>query len=517
MIRFTAQSVTLDAAAGDQPRTISGIAAPYGVDANVSTGQTVRLEAGSLPTDGPAPRLLLEHDASAQPVGMVTAREDTPEGMLFTAEIARTRAGDDLVELLKMGAYDSVSIGIEATDVEQDGRTTIVKAANWKELSVVFEPAFAAAKITQIAASAEDEESTENPETTSEEEEPMSEITPEVVEAAAEPTPTPTVFAQPKSFKLPSASEWIAAAMEGGHRWHTMNENIRAAAPDVTTTNNDGVLPEPIVGPVYNDYLGIRPVVDAFGAKAMPAAGGKVFIRPSVSTHTSMAAQSSELATLQAGEFQVQENQVTKASYGGYVTLSEQISDWSDPSIINLVLEDMGKVYAQTTDNVAADALVAGATTTGNFTAASIADPTEWLSWLYANAAYILENAGNGGHLPTHLFVSAANWEALGKLEDGSGRPLFPQVGPMNAFGTTTPGTSNFVAFGLQVVVDTNFANTGNGTMILGDTVGFEIFEQQKGFLRVQNAQIRGTDISWLGYFSTLMLDANRYVKAAFV
>ena len=516
MIRFTAQSVTLDAAAGDAPRTISGIAAPYGVPASVSTGQTIRLEAGSLPTDGPSPRLLLEHDSSAQPVGMVTAREDTPDGMLFTAEIARTRAGDDLVELLKMGAYDSVSIGIEATEVEQDGRTTIVKAANWKELSVVFEPAFAAAKITQIAASAEDEESTENPETTSEEEAPMSENSPEVVEAAAETTPTPTVFAQPKSFKLPSASEWIAAALEGGHRWHQMNENIRAAAPDVTTSSNDGVLPEPIVGPVYNDYLGIRPVVDAFGPKAMPGTG-KVFIRPSVSTHTSMAVQSAELATLQAGEFQVQENQVTKASYGGYVTVSEQVSDWSSPEIINLILEDMGKVYAQTTDNVAADALAAGATTTGNFTVANIGDPTEWLSWLYANAAYILENAGNGGHLPTHLFLSAANWEALGKLEDGSGRPLYPAVGPQNAFGSMTPGTTAMSAFGLQVVVDTNFDNTGNGTMILGDTIGFEIFEQQKGFLRVQNAQIRGTDISWLGYFATLMLDSSRYVKAAFV
>ena len=516
MIRFTAQSVTLDAAAGDAPRTISGIAAPYGVPASVSTGQTIRLEAGSLPTDGPSPRLLLEHDSSAQPVGMVTLREDTPEGMLFTAEIARTQAGNDLVELLKMGAYDSVSIGIEATEVEQDGRTTIVKAANWKELSVVFEPAFAAAKITQIAASAEDEESTENPETTSEEEEPMSENSPEVVEAAAETTPTPTVFAQPKSFKLPSATEWIAAAMEGGHRWHQMNENIRAAAPDVTTSSNDGVLPEIITGEVYNNYLGIRPTVDAFGVRSAPSRG-KVFIRPSVSTHTSMAAQSSELATLQAGEFQVQENQVTWSSYGGYVTVSEQVSDWSDPDIISLILTDMGRVYAQTTDNVAADNLVAGATTTGNFTAANITDPTEWLSWLYANAAFILENAGNGGHLPTHLFLSAANWEALGKLEDGSGRPLYPAVGPQNAFGSMTPGTTAMSAFGLQVVVDTNFDNTGNGTMILGDTIGFEIFEQQKGFLRVQNAQIRGTDISWLGYFATLMLDSSRYVKAAFV
>jgi len=242
-----------------------------------------------------------------------------------------------------------------------------------------------------------------------------------------------------------------------------------------------------------------------------------VFIRPSVSTHTSMAAQSSELATLQSGEFQVQENQVTKASYGGYVTVSEQVADWSSPEIISLILEDMGRVYSQTTDNVAADALVAAATSTGNFTAASKTDATEWLSWLYANAAFILENAGNGGHLPTHLFLSAGNWEALGKLEDGSGRPLFPTVGPMNAFGTMTPGSTNMTAFGLQVVVDTNFNNTGNGTMILGDTVGFEIFEQQKGFLRVANAQIRGTDISWLGYFATLMLDVDRYIKANFV
>jgi hypothetical protein len=514
MIRFTAQSVTLDAAAGeaDTPRTISGIAVPYGETATVSTGQQVRIEQGALPVDGPAPRLLESHDPS-RIVGLVTAREDTDAGMLFTAEIARTAAGNDLVELVKMGALDSVSIGIEALDYEMDGRTMVVKAADWQELSVVYQPAFAGATISEIAAQAETA-----PDSTPEETEVSEEIQPEVVEAAKPETiPTQPLHASPaKPFKLPSAAEWISAALIGGHDWHQMNENIRAAAPDVTTTNNDGVLPEPIVGPVYNDYLGIRPVVDAFGIKAMPASG-KVFIRPSVSTHTSMAAQSAELATLQAGEFQVQENQVTKASYGGYVQVSEQIIDFSSPEIINLILEDMGRVYGQTTDNVAADALVAGATSTGNFTAADKGDPTAWLGWLYANAAYILENAGNGGHLPTHLFVSASNWEALGKLEDSSGRPLFPQVGPMNAFGTTSPGTSNFVAFGLQVVVDTNFDNTGNGTMILGDTVGFEIFEQTKGFLSVDNATNRSRDISWLGYFATLMLDVNRYVKANFV
>ncbi|MGA0397099.1 MAG: HK97 family phage prohead protease [Ilumatobacteraceae bacterium] len=517
MLRMIADAVTLDAAAGDdQPRTISGIAVPYNVEATVLGGTRVRILQGALPVDGPAPRLLEDHD-TGRVVGKVVAREDTSDGMLFTAEIARTRSGDDLVELLKMGALDSVSVGIEATDSEYDDGTLVVKAARWDELSVVYRPAFSGAQITKIAA-AEPEAHPDTDQTPEEEQEMTEENTVEVEKVeAADAQPTTPIYAMAKrEFKLPSASEWIAAAMEGGHRFAQMNENIRAAAPDVTTANNDGVLPEPIVGPVYNNYLSRRPVIDAFGVRALPA-GGKVFIRPSVSTHTSVGVQSSELATLQSGEFQVQENSVTKQSAGGYVTVSEQVADWSQPEIISLILEDMGRVYSQHTDNAAADAFVAGATTTGNFTAASKTDATEWLSWLYANAAYILENAGNGGHLPTHLFLSAQNWEALGKLEDGQGRPLFPTVGPMNAFGSMTPGSTGMTAFGLQVVVDTNFDNTGDGTMILGDTIGFEYYEQNKGFLRVQNAQIRGTDISWLGYYATLMLDADRYVKAAFV
>jgi len=58
-----------------------------------------------------------------------------------------------------MGALDSVSVGIEATDYEMDGRTMVVKAADWEELSVVYKPAFSGAQITKIAA-AEDAEAT---------------------------------------------------------------------------------------------------------------------------------------------------------------------------------------------------------------------------------------------------------------------------------------------------------------------------------------------------------------------
>ena len=503
MIRFTAQAVTLDAAAGDAPRTISGIAVPYGTDATVMSGQTVRIAAGALPVDGPAPRLLAEHDTS-QVVGMVTAREETPDGMLFTAQIAKTRAGDDLVELLKMGAYDSVSIGIEPTDVEQDGRTTVVKAAAWKELSVVYEPAFKDAKITDIAASSPEEEAPDTEPQPSEEDTAMTETQPEVVEASVVPT-APIYATAKREARIPSASEWIAAALEGGDSWHRMNDMVRAAAPDVITTDTPGILPTPIVGPTYNNFVGRRPVVDAIGAKAMPG-GGKVFIRPEVTTHTSMAVQSAENAALQSGTFVVSSNQVTKGTYGGYVTISEQDLDWTDPAVLNLVLDDMGRIYANTTDNVAADALLAGQTQTQVLTDPT--SPSEWVSDIYAAASTILSNS-NGGYA-THLFLAPNMWAALGQLVDSTGRPLFPQVGPMNAFGAVSPvaGTGN--AFGLTVVVDRNFAAD---TVIIGDPSGFEIFEQQKGAISVEVPSTLSRTIAWRGYFATLMIDPTKFVS----
>ncbi|NBW38999.1 MAG: hypothetical protein EBR30_29080, partial [Cytophagia bacterium] len=264
-------------------------------------------------------------------------------------------------------------------------------------------------------------------------------------------------------------------------------------------------------GPVYNNFVGRRPVVDAIGVKAMPG-GGKVFIRPEVTTHVSQAAQSAENAALQSGTFVVFNNQVTKQAYGGYVTISEQDLDWTDPNVLSLILDDMGRIYANTTDNVAADNLASGATTTVNFATASLGDPATWASWVGVAASTILSSSN--GNLPTHLFVSPNIWQELLALSDTADRPLFPQVGPMNAFGNLAPGQANGVAFGLSVVVDRNFASS---TLIVGDASGYEIFEQQKGAISIDNPSTISRTIAWRGYFATLMIDSSKFVKAAFV
>jgi len=509
MIEFVNVPITLDAAAGEEsPRTITGIAVPWNTPATVSSGESVMFTRGAFDVTAKAPKLLEGHDLNALR-GVVTEMVDAEEGLLFTAKFAKTAAANDAIELVKAGAYDSVSVGAQPVKFKYDKNgTMVVSQANLVEISLVAQPAFKDAVITEIAASEPEPEAPEadepQPQDTVKETE-MSQETP-AVEASAEIVPTAPIFAAARrEVPLPTAAEYIAAAIHGGDQWLAMSAAVRAAAPDVTTGDSAGILPLPIVQPVYNNFRGIRPTVDACGVKAAPR-GGKVFIRPEVTTHVSQAVQSAENAALQSGTYVVSENQVTKGTYGGYVNVSMQDLEWTDPAIINLILDDMARIYANTTDNVAADALLAGVTQSATLTDPT--SPVEWVSDIYDAASTILTNSN--GNLPTHLFLAPNMYAALGKLVDTAGRPLFPEVGPMNALGTSSASSFAGNAFGLITVVDRNFASD---TVIVGDPTGFEIFEDARGALSLESPSTLSRTISWSGTFATLMIDATKFVK----
>jgi hypothetical protein len=511
MIEFVSVPITLDAAAGEEsPRTITGVAVPWDTPATVSSGESVLFRKGAFDVNAKAPKLLEGHDMT-QLRGVVTEIVEADEGLLFTAKFAKTRAADEAIELVKAGAYDSVSVGAVPVKFKYDKNgTMVVTKANLVEISLVAQPAFADAVITEIAASQPEEEDAVEPNPNDiPEEETMSQETP-AVEASAEIVPTaPIVFAAAKrEVKMPTAVEYIAAAVAGGDQWRAMSEAIRAGAPDIVTTDTPGVLPTPIVSPVYNNFIGIRPVVDAVGVRAMPA-GGKVFIRPEVTTHTSIGASIGEQSPT-AGTMVVFNNQCTKQIFGGYVNISEADIDWSDPAILSVVLDDMGRIYANATDNYAADQLASGATVTQAFANASYQDPAYWQTWV-ATAAKTILNSSNG-NLPGHLFVDPTWWAYLLSLSDTSDRPLFPQVGPMNAYGNLGVNQYGGNAFGLQVVVDRNFAE---GTIIVADASGYELYEQQKGAISIDSPSTLSRTIAFRGYFASLMIDSSKFVKAA--
>lgn len=520
MIRFNATAISIDAAAADGTprRTITGIAAPYNVVATVNDGTEVMFAPGSLPVDGKNPKLYMYHD-STQAIGIVTAREDTPDGMLFTAKISTTALGDEALVLAADGVLDSVSVGVNPTEFEIDQNgVMIVTAANWLELSLVPQPAFAGATITDVAASipTSDEEISDNtkeeadtPEPLEPQEIPVSETpAPEVIEAS-------TVFAQPKrNFVMPTPAEYLAAMHAGGDTFHNVNAAykdavrnqqtaLQAAAGDVLTTDTPGLLPVPVLGPLFQDLNFVRPVVSAFGARAMPNTPSKTFIRPTITTHTSAATQT-EGSAASATTMVIASNTVTKATVAGQVTLSVQDIDFTDPAALNLVLNDLAGEYLIATDNIAADNLVAGKTASGSTWTVTANDPTSLINALYDAAREITEDSN---YFPTHLCVSPDVWEKLGAQLDGSKRPILGYT-TNGVIGQNSIGRVGGLAYtgmdvmGLNLVVDNNFAS---GTMLVVYAPGYEIYEQQRGLMSVENPSTLGRTFSYYGYFATFV------------
>ena len=515
MIKLIASQVTIDAAAGEAGRReITGIAVPYGVAATVADGTSVIFEAGSLPVDGKAPRLYMNHDAT-NAIGIVTERVDTPEGMMFTAKISKTQAGDEALVLAMDGVLDSVSVGVNPIKytTAKDGTVTVT-AADWIELSLVPVPAFAGAIITDIAASIPQDEpeiSTIETEPT-QETEPMSEVTIPAVEATI---PTAPIFAQAKrKFVMPTAGEYLAAMHAGGDTFHNVNaaykeavrdqqSALQAAAGDVLTTDTPGLLPVPVLGPVFQDLNFVRPVVTAFGARSMPNTPSKTFVRPTITTHTSAATQT-EGSAVSATTMVIASNTVTKSTVAGQVTLTMQDMDFTDPASMNIILNDLAGEYLIKTDDIAADALVSGKTASGSTWTVTAGDPTSLINSLYDAAREIAEDSN---YFPTHLCVSPDVWEKLGAQLDSNKRPVLGYVtdGIMgqNSIGKVGGmGYNNMNVMGLQLVVDNNFASS---TMLVVYAPGFEIYEAQQGVLSIANPSTLSRTFSYYGYFSTFV------------
>ena len=508
MIHFHADLDLIIAEAGDEnrPARIAGIAVPWDVVATVSGGQRVKFLRGAFDLTQKPAKLLENHDMS-QLRGVVNALADSDAGLEFEATLADTRASKDAVALLKAGAYDSVSVGANPVQFKYDkaGVMTVSKA-QLIELSLVAVPAYAEAVITEIAASADPEDVEEKPIDTPEEEIVSEEIKAESAESATTPT-SAILYAQTKrEFKMPTAAEYMCKFVAGGSEFAEFNSRIVAAAPNVQTTDLPGILPVPIVQPIYNNFVAnYRPLITAMGVRQMPQSG-KVFIRPKVVTNTTIGASNGELVALDQGTFVVDDIQITKALYGGYVKLSEESIDMTSPEVLTALIDDMARVYANATDVAACTTFEAGVSQTEAFANAS--DPADWVSFIYNSAEQILTNSN--GNLPNVLVMSPSFYALLGALTDGSNRPLFPNVGPQNAFGTTAASNFNGNAFGLNLVVDRNI----NNQVYVGDSTGFECWEQQRGAVSVDLSDgALGRVIKFRGYFSSVMMDATKFVK----
>jgi len=501
MIKFTSSTFTVDAAGPDgaERRTITGIAVPYNVMATVSDGTTVQFAPGSLPIDGKAPRLYMNHD-STMAIGILSERVDSPEAMYFTAKVSNTRAGDEALVLAADGVLDSVSVGVNPTEFKFDGDgNMIVLAADWVELSLVPTPAFAGATITQVAASEPDTEPETEAEPETEKETPM-EIEAEVI------VPTAPIFASAKREpRLPNAAEYLAAMHKGGIEAANANKvwaDYRAyhksdlEFADTNTTNVAGIIPKEILGPVFANINYIAPLLTAVGTRAMPGGGmGTSFFRPTWTTHPTVAEQSNQFDAVSSTTSVIAANTVSKVTFAGSASLSYQAISMSDPASMSVIMQDLAGQYLKAIDNYACDSLLAAATSAG------VWDLTvdDLLKSIY-DAAVVTVAATN--FLPTHIAVDPATWGAMMQLTDTTDRPIFGYTGgglnAQNAIGAGGINAfQNANPLGLQIVVDNNFAAK---TMVIFNSNAAEIYRQDEGMLSIEVPSTVSRQMTVYGY-----------------
>ena len=266
----------------------------------------------------------------------------------------------------------------------------------------------------------------------------------------------------------------------------------------------------PVLGPVFaNLNQAIRPVIAAIGARAYPDGGTqKTFIRPTWTTHTSVATQSTELTAVSATTPVIASNVISKTTLAGQVQLSIQDVDFSSPGAMDIIINDLMGQYMQASDNLAADGIASAASASGSTWTVTANDPSTLIAALYDAATDIL-TATN--FLPDHIFVSPDVWSKLGAQLDGDKRPIFPYAAASGLMGVNGMGEANitvantFNPFGLNLVADRNFAN---GTMFVARGAAIEFYESIRGLLTRDEPATLGKVMSYHGYASLFVADA---------
>lgn len=509
MIKFTAVPITLDAAAGeDAPRTITGIAVPWNVSANAS-GQKVMFKRGAFDLNAKPARLLENHDG--RPIGMVTELVDLDNGLGFSASFAKSRQADDVVELIQMSAYDSVSVGAvpKKFKYDKDG-VMIVSSADLIELSVVTTPAFPDAKIEKIAASEDDpeveEESTEPQPDTSLQEETMSQETPETVEATAS-VPTALFYSAPRSpiktnadylhhsvqAALNPQSEsrlWVAAADEAKAKF------IQAA--DDSFTTNPAFSPVAYQREVVQVNIGSRPVIDACGGtRAIPASGMTISI-PKITTNGTVATTSEGGAPSETGIVSSYVNG-TVVKLAGLQRWSVELQERSDPSFAQIMLDNMTRSYRKATEVATIAAITAGGTQ-ATATAASAAGIQSFVSTESA-AAYLAT-----GDVVSAYTAGVSQWSLMQNAVDGSNRPLFNAGQPQNSAGSAEATTLFGNVLGVPLYVSSNMVSTSiDESAFLIVPSAIEIFESSQLQLSVNVPSSGEIEAMIYGYFCPIV------------
>jgi HK97 family phage prohead protease/HK97 family phage major capsid protein len=426
-----------------EERTITGLAVPYGQDANIGGVYQERFAPGAIDSIEDV-KLFYGHET---PIGVVIDGRETDGGYEITAKVSETSLGNDVLTLMRDGALNKFSVGFVPVSQEQDGSTITRTKVSLKEVSVVPFPAYAGASITEVR-----EETSSEPQTPKESESELENnieldvrsVQDEVAELrrVVESSVAPVAPSAPEYMKYRSFGEYARAFAQG--------ETAAVELARAASTSADTYAAPGYIGYINKLIQANRPSWNVWSSSVLPANGMTVEYAAISSNSLAVGEQDPENEALSFGNLVIDNVSTAVKTYGGYTQVSKQALLRGSVDYAGVAFDALAVAYANAT-NTAAKAKIAALDFTGKVmdldggTAASV------IEGLIDGVKYIKANSGLNAEF---ILCSADSYKYFMKIADTAGRPIVN----VNNDGSNTFATANNdltgSIWGIPVIVD---------------------------------------------------------------
>lgn len=469
-------------AADSVERTISGRIVTFDETGNTSIGKT-QFAKGSIE---PTPVLLnLEHDRSRR-IGKTLDIAATDTGIDATFKISQTTAGTDALVEAADGLRDGFSVEVSISDYEtlKDGTVRIL-AGELTGVALTSEPAIRSARVSEVAASEEDSESTPDAEeTTNEGDEVDNTVTQadavetvEAAEAVTAATAAPRYSVGAQRVEV-TAAKYLENKIQAALGDEDAKRYVYAAD---NTTDNSAFNPTPQMTTIINGLSTmIRPSIDAISRGVLPGAG-LTFEIPKITTAPTAAAADEDAAFSETDQ-QSSFLSVTVKKFASQQKFSVELLTRSNPAFYDELYRNMVAAMAKAQNAYVSAALVSAATADGT-TTTTYPTAAELLGFVSRGAASVYgATAGLPNPFATRLIGGTGQWGNIMTLNDG-GRPIYMAQQPQNAGGAVSATSLRGNVAGLDFYVDPSL-NSGDadGTLIMVNPDAYTWYEDAANY-----------------------------------
>ena len=486
-------------------RTITGTIVTWNEQGNTSVGPTV-FAADSIEIK--PVKLLLEHDRT-RPIGKMVSHNVTANGIEATFKIANTMAGEDALVEATEGLRDGFSVGAQINEWTNNKGVMQITSATLDEVSLVTDPAIDSARVSEVAAS-ENEEKKDSDLATADSENPtegdqVSDTTAPApaVEEAVEAAKVEAAAPKPAFYTAPRLEFTKAKYLENSVRAKLGDDAARqyVMAADDTTSNNAGLIPTRQLTEVINPLSNAdRSTIDAISTGVLPDAGMSFEI-PKITAVPTVEDENEGDAIVETG---MTNNFLTVNvnKYAGGQTFSVELLDRSNPVFFDELVRQMEYAYALATDKFVAGQLLGNgqiAATAADNTAAGI------LTFVSEAAAEVYKDSLG---FARNLIVTPEQWAKIMSYND-SGRPIYTASQPQNAAGVASPQSLRGNVAGLGLYVSRALGSLtaahpslplGDGSMIVVNPDSYTWYESSRFRLQTNVALNGQIEVAYYGY-----------------